>query len=145
MPFMSAPPVAVPRNVPRNPAPAPRPESPRPPVVRLQAPDEPPPPPPPAPAPLVVPAPEQLGIAAATAAAPMVRPDWARAHDRLDRLGATGFHLEKLADGACRCICLLPGGQPGVNQRIEARGKTADEAVRLVLDEAERWAAAAQR
>jgi hypothetical protein len=138
-PFLPAAPPAAAPSYNYNPAPpAAQPQTPRP-IVRGVAPEEPPPPPPP-PTPLNVPSPEQLGVAAAKPATSAVL-DWSTAHARLDHLGATCFHLEKLADGGCSASCLLPA-QQGHSQQFEARGRNTDEAVRLVLDEAEKWAAA---
>ncbi len=105
------------------------------PIVRGQAPDE--PPPVPAPTPLRVPTPEQVNVAAAPPANTAF--DWNNAHVRLDRLGATGFHIDRLADGACCASCLVPSVQSGQRRQFEVRARTADEATLLVLDEAERW------
>src|SRR5919198_1243165 len=80
------------------------------PVVRAQAADEPAPAPRPAeprPAPLRIPSPEQLGVVC-TLSADNASPDWATVHRRLDLLGATCLHLEKLSQGGCRFTCLLP-------------------------------------
>lgn len=143
--YVQQPPTAVPP--PRfpgtpavNPAPAPRlsrgvaPEAP-PTPLRLVAADPPP-------APLVMPTPEQLGIsAAAKPAAPPAPLDWADVHRRLDRLGITCFHLEKLTPDACRVVCLAPTADPTRQQRIEATGANQAEAVQRALLRAEEWAA----
>jgi len=61
--------------------------------------------------------------------------------DRLDRLGATCFHLERLPEGACRITCLLPTAQQGRSHRIEAVASSEGDAVRLILAKAQEWAA----
>src|SRR5262245_26241186 len=55
---------------------------------------------------LQLPSPEQLGLhhSAPTAAKTV---DWTAVHQRLDRLGATCFHMEKLERGS-RVTCVLP-------------------------------------
>ena len=87
---------------------------------------------------LQLPPPEQLGLnqPAAPAAA---RLDWAAVHQRLDRLGATCFHLEKLARGA-RVTCLLPTAKADCAHRIEAVADSEAEAVALAVGQAEQWA-----
>ncbi len=108
------------------------------PVFRGQAPDDGPPLPPvrtPRPAPLTMPSPEQLGLTADT---PGI--DWSAAHRRLDHLGAICFHVDKVSRG-CRVTCLLPTATPGRTHHIEAEAAIEAEAVRLVLDRAEAWAA----
>jgi hypothetical protein len=97
----------------------------------------PPPPPPPAPVRLTAPSPEQLGIGSTPAGANDI--DWGAVHRRLDQLGATCFHVERLAGGA-KVTCLLPTAQAGHNRHVEAQANSQAEAVRLVLDKAEQWA-----
>jgi len=110
-------------------------------TVRAQESDEPSAPPSPAesPAPLVMPSPEQLGVDFARPAADD-SPDWTTFHRRLDRLGACSMHLDKLPAGGCRFSCLLPTGRRDRFHRVESQAATADEAVRLALDDAEKWA-----
>jgi hypothetical protein len=87
---------------------------------------------------LQLPAPEQLGLdrpATPTAS----RLDWAAVHQRLDRLGATCFHLEKLAHGA-RVTCLLPTAKADCSHRVEAVADSEAEAVALAVNQAEQWA-----
>jgi len=91
------------------------------------------------PAPLVMPPPEQLGVASARPAA-ADSPDWAVVHHRLDLLGACSIQLDKLGRGGCRFTCLLPTGTPDRFHRVESQAATAAEAVRLALDDAEKWA-----
>jgi hypothetical protein len=67
--------------------------------------------------------------------------DWAAVHDRLDRLGATCFHLERLPQGAYRITCLLPTDQQGRSHRIEVAAASEGDAVRLILVKAQEWAA----
>jgi hypothetical protein len=88
---------------------------------------------------LVVPTPEQCNVTPRPAANSA---DWSTAHARLDRLGATCFHLEHPTGGGSRVTCLVPGTQAGQTQHFEARAANDAEAVQLVLNEAEKWAAA---
>jgi hypothetical protein len=62
--------------------------------------------------------------------------DWNALRDELSRLGAIGFHLDKLADGTYRVGFLLPTGHPERALRIEAVAATEAEAIRLALDRA---------
>ena len=87
-----------------------------------------------------MPTPEELGVAA------VKRPeneniDWAAVHDRLNHLGATCFHLERMSQSACRITCLLPTDQPDRSHRIEAVASSEAEAIRLILAKAQEWAA----
>lgn len=112
------------------------------PLVRLQSNDE---PTPVRPAPvylppaqeqtvaLTLPSPEQLGVAAAGVV------DWTSAQVRLEKLGVTCLHQEKLPGGACRVTCVLAAGGTKAH-RIDAEGSNAAEAMNLVLAQAERWA-----
>ncbi len=125
-------------------APAQAQQQPARPVIRAQAPDESSPAPRPArpesrPAPLRIPSPEQLGVTAGAPVAPD-SPDWSTVHRRLDLLGATCLHLEKLPQGGCRFTCLLPTSQPDRHHHIEAQAASEAEAVRLALQKAEQWA-----
>jgi hypothetical protein len=152
-------PAAMASAAPARPAPPSQPMTTTPPrpVVRAQAPDTPAPPvsrppaptaPPaserPAPAPLPapeqpalvnLPAPEQLGV---TTAGTM---DWTATHARLEKLGVTCFHEERLANGTCRVVCVLPAGSGGQTHRVEAEASSAAEAVQVALNEAETWKA----
>ena len=117
-----------------------QPASPRP-IIRLQAEDEPRPPARPAipetrPTRLALPAPEELGIDSAPAS---VATDWAAVHRRLDELGATCFHLDKVADGGYRVTCLLPTGQPSRTHRVEAQAASEATALALALERVETW------
>ncbi|MBY0526484.1 MAG: hypothetical protein K2R98_24025 [Gemmataceae bacterium] len=110
------------------------------PIVRAQAPDE------PAhvevqPTKLAIPSPEQLGVTCAKTGEAL---DWNAAHARLDRLGATCLHEEKLSDGSCRATCLLSTDRPGCSHRVEAQANSSADAFRVMLDEAEKWAAKKQ-
>jgi hypothetical protein len=111
--------------------------APRPVVARAKGPDE--PLPSPTPARLTMPSPEQLGVARPKPAADGV--DWTATRQRLDRLGATCFHLERLSPQAYRFTCLLPTTQPGRTHHVEAVAATEAEAVRLTLAKSEEWAA----
>lgn len=128
---------ARPTAAPPSPAPAPAQPAPRL-IVRAQAPDE--PAPAPRPQALSLPSPEALGIAP-TPRAGTESVDWAAAHRRLERLGATCFHLERLSTGGCRITCLLPGRQQGRHHRVESLAPTEAEALRLALERADQWVA----
>jgi hypothetical protein len=88
---------------------------------------------------LRLPPPEDLGIGNPAAAEPSAV-DWAAFHGRLNRLGATCFHLERTGPNACRITCFLPTRQQGRNHRIEAQAANEAEAARLALAKAEEWA-----
>jgi hypothetical protein len=118
-------PPAVPASAPRAAAPAPAR-----PLVRAKAPDE---PTPARPARLTMPSPEQLGVAVRPAAN---GPDWSAIHTRMKELGVVSFHMDAMPDGRSRFTCWVPGGQPGLTQRIEAVAATETESVRLGLERA---------
>jgi hypothetical protein len=86
-----------------------------------------------------MPSPEQLGVVRAKPAAGD-GVDWTAARRRLERLGATCFHLEKLAPNGYRFTCLLPTAQTGRAHHVEAVAATEAEAVRLALEKSEEWA-----
>jgi hypothetical protein len=91
-----------------------------------------------------MPTPEELGVAS------VQRPenatiDWAAVHDRLDHLGATCFHLERMPQGACRITCLLPTDQPGRSHRIEAVASSEADAIQGILAQVQKWAAGPER
>ncbi len=88
---------------------------------------------------LRIPAPEDLGVQAARLSASL---DWAAVHARLDQLGATCFHLERLPEGSYRFTCLLPTSQRDRQHRIEASGADKADTIRLALSRAEAWAQA---
>jgi hypothetical protein len=98
---------------------------------------------PPRPARVALPSPEELGVipaAPAAASTALDRPvDWNVTHDRLNRLGAVGFHLAKLANGACRVAFVLPTAQPGRMHHIEAEAASEGAAVCRALDLADQW------
>jgi hypothetical protein len=124
--------------LPNSPAAPPR-------VVRGQMPEEPVPPARPVvtearPAPLRLPAPEELGVGGA-APASRASADGATAHQRLDQLGATCLHVEKLPQGGCRLTCLLATSQQGRSHRIDVQAADSAEALRLAVEKAEAWAA----
>jgi hypothetical protein len=90
---------------------------------------------PPAPPLLGLPSPTQLGIA---------RPagkDGADAWTRLDRLGVTCFRVDRSGAGGYRVTCVVAGTQANRDRRFEGEAASQAEAVRLVLDQAEAWAA----
>jgi hypothetical protein len=102
--------------------PAPRPTAP---VVRGQSPDE-------APVrpvvrrPLEMPSPEALGVPV-----PATELDWTDLRLKLDRLGATGFALDKLPDGGFRFSCQVPAASG--RRLVEGQATTEAEAVRRAL------------
>jgi len=122
-----------------NPVRLPSPPAQRPLLARAKGLDD--PLPAPVPAPLAMPSPEQLGVVRAKAAA-HDGVNWTDARRRLDRLGATCFHLEKLSPSGYRFTCLLPTTQPGRTHHVEAVAATEPEAVRLTLEKSEEWAGA---
>jgi hypothetical protein len=91
-------------------------------------------------APIVLPTPEQLGVGLSKESQRKAI-DWANVHDRLERLGASCFHQQKVPEGGYRITCLLPTAQSERTHRIEAQAATEAEAVRAVLARAEQWAA----
>src|SRR5262249_41416296 len=129
-----APPAAGPgdggRSVPGTARP-PRPRKDRRPAAPATAPPAPrglPPPRPASPAPApparpTLPPREELGVTCARSASP-AGVDWNAAHRRLDRLGALGFHLDRLAQGGCRVTFLLPTAQPERTHHIETTAAT---------------------
>jgi hypothetical protein len=82
-----------------------------------------------------MPTPHQLGIARPVAN------DGANAWGRLERLGATAFRVERSATGGFRATCVVAGTQANHDRRFEGEAANQAEAVRLVLDQAEAWAA----
>jgi hypothetical protein len=68
--------------------------------------------------------------------------DWTEARQRLDRIGASAYRLEKVADGGFRFTCTLPYPQSQTQERqFEAQATGEAQAVELVLRQAERWSA----
>jgi hypothetical protein len=106
------------------------------PTIRLQAPDtllvRPP-------TPVVLAAPEALGIRASTPLPAAATLDWNNAHARLQRLGALGFHLDRLAQGNVCVTFTLPAGDRRAHQ-IEVVADSEAAAVNAALDSAEAWA-----
>jgi hypothetical protein len=86
-----------------------------------------------------MPSPEQLGVSCAKIA-DKESAEWTAARQRLDRLGAVGFQMDKTGQGGFRFTCLLPTVQPGRIHRIDAVAATEADAVRLAIDKAEEWA-----
>jgi hypothetical protein len=95
------------------------------------------------PTPLQLPSPEQLGVSAdSTPAANAARPtaaNWAALHQRLEQVGATCFHKERLASGLCRVTCLIPTGQPDRQRRIEVQAASEMEALDLTMAQLNAW------
>jgi hypothetical protein len=110
------------------------------PAIRAQSPDELPPPPPRSPTPVTLPSPEQLGVATAARPAADTALDMSVVDRRLQALGAVCFQMNKLAGERWRVTCLLPTNQPDCTHRVEAEAATKAEAVRVVVEQAEKWA-----
>jgi hypothetical protein len=85
-----------------------------------------------------MPSPEALGVSTFQRAE-QLDIDWKSVHERLNQLGATCFHQERLPQGAYRVTCLLPTRQSKVTHRIEAEASTEAECVHLALARAEEW------
>lgn len=98
----------------------------------------------PAPAPLRLPSPEELGLAVPAAAAPPTGA-WSAVHQRLQRLSASGLHLDAVPGGGWRASFSLPGGQPNQVHRVRAEAASPDAAVQLALTRADAWRAQAHR
>jgi hypothetical protein len=114
--------------------PAPRPS------IRAQSPDETPPPPSRPLTPVTLPSPEQLGVAVAPPPAADSGLDMSAVDHRLQALGAVCFQMNKLAGERWRVTCLLPTNQTDCTHRVEAEAATKAEAVRVVVEQAEKWA-----
>jgi hypothetical protein len=110
------------------------------PAIRAQSPDESPPPPPRSPTPVTLPTPEQLGVATVAPNAADNSLDLSAVDRRLQALGAVCFQMNKLPGERWRVTCLLPTNQPDCNHRVEAEATTKAEAVRVVVEQAEKWA-----
>lgn len=114
-------------------------------VIRGQAPEEPAPQfqprlPEPRPTLLRLPSPEELGVGAAPAVA-QDSSNWSTAQQRLDQLGATCLHMEKLPQGGCRLTCLMVTAQAGRSHRIDVQASSPGQAFTLAVEKAEAWAA----
>src|SRR5947207_11945970 len=75
---------------------------------------------------LRIPTPEELGIGGARVTASSDPLDWAMVERKLDAVGATGYQMEKTADGF-RFTATLANGP------VAGRGATKGEAVRNAL------------
>jgi hypothetical protein len=141
------PPVASSPQRPWPPVPA---QQPQPPVVRGVPPDEPPLlpaapapvpaaplPPPPPPAPVSIPTPQELGLGSARTTPG--QGDWLPGYRRLLDLGAYSFRIDRIPSGGFQITCLLPAAQTQRVRRIETQAATEAEAVRLAVEEAERY------
>jgi hypothetical protein len=98
---------------------------------------------PPRPA-LAMPSPAQLGLTMTQPVLPAAAGeslDWNAALQQVNHLGATNFNLVKLSPDSYQVSLMLPTGEKGLSQQIEAMAHSQAEAVRLALDRAERWAA----
>ncbi len=133
-PAPGSPPVAraaAPAPAPRRAAPTAQAPVPFPkPIVRAAMPEE----APARPAPLVMPSPERLGVGLAR---PATLDATTIAH-RLQQVGASGYHLDRLPEGGFRFTLWIPTAQPGKSNRFEATATSESEAARLALDRAAR-------
>ncbi|GIW80995.1 MAG: hypothetical protein KatS3mg105_2802 [Gemmatales bacterium] len=84
------------------------------------------------PAPLRLPSPEELGL---TASKPVF--DWTAAHRRLEQLGATCFHIERLASGDYRVTAMFTTGSADRTRRIDAEAASAEQAAQMLLEKAD--------
>jgi hypothetical protein len=87
---------------------------------------------------IALPTPEELGLAPAKAADTAF--DWAGLERRLQALRAVGFQMSQTTQGNWKAVCMLPTAQAEKLHRIETEGASRAEAVRLALDQAEKWA-----
>jgi hypothetical protein len=97
----------------------------------------------PPPTPVSIPTPEELGVSSARTATG--NGDWLPGYRRLLDLGAYSFRIDRVRAGGFQITCLLPAGQTQRVHRIETQAATEGEAVRLAVEEAERWSAQAKR
>jgi hypothetical protein len=88
-----------------------------------------------------IPSPEKLGVQPRAVQSPAAQAevDWTATRRRLRELGVLTFQLDHPTEGGCHFTCLLPTSDPGRSHRIDARGATETEAVRLALARAEEW------
>lgn len=82
---------------------------------------------------LRMPSPEELGLHTATKRRDDV--DWVDVRQRVQALRLTSFHLQKLAEGGFRFVCLVPT-QAG-ERRVEAEALTEAGAIDQALTQAE--------
>jgi hypothetical protein len=73
-----------------------------------------------------IPTPEELGVASSKIVTGDESVDWSMVERRVKAIGATGYSIDKIADGF-RFTCQLPTGP------VSGRGATKGEAVRSVL------------
>jgi hypothetical protein len=85
------------------------------------------------PAPFRMPSPSELGLGARDKIAEV---DWSDVRRRLQGLGVTSFHLERLPDGAFRFSCAVPTSNGMQKVAAEAVGEA--DAINRALSEAER-------
>jgi hypothetical protein len=79
-----------------------------------------------------MPSPERLGVGGPQQTAAGL--DLSRLGKRLQDLGAMGWHLDPMPAGGFRFTCWLAGDRPGVQKRIEATGRTQQEAAQQALE-----------
>lgn len=108
------------------------------PKFRMQMAEETPAPAPPRPAFVRMPTPTELGVTEAPAQGGA--PPWTKVHQRLEQLGASSYHLDRLPQGGYRFTCFLPTHQTDTAHRIQADAASEGQAISLVLDKAEEWA-----
>src|SRR5262245_12864295 len=90
---------------------------------------------------LTMPMPETLGLALPKAGEQVrSKSDWASARQKLDKLGATFYRLEKVPDGRFRFSCAVPHAKlADRQQQFEATGPTEEESIHQVLAQIEHW------
>jgi hypothetical protein len=83
-----------------------------------------------------------LGLAAPRTAAN--NGDWLPGYRRLLDLGAYSFRIDRMPAGGFHITCLLPAPAQRIH-RIETQAASEAEAVRLAVEDAERYTAQAPR
>jgi hypothetical protein len=92
----------------------------------------------PAPTPLLLPSPESLGVRPLSAGEVVPQAlDWNNVHARLGRLGALGFHMDRLSEGGVRVTFMLPDANNQRARQIEVVADSEAAAVNAALEHAE--------
>src|SRR5262245_22898081 len=99
----------------------------------MQKGDEPPALPPVSPDPLRMPSPAELGLGK-TARPAVDAVDWADVHRRMERLGVTGYQMDR-TDSGFRFTCVVSAA--GCPRRLTAEAVTEAEAIHQALARAE--------
>lgn len=82
---------------------------------------------------LRMPSPEELGLGASKSHRDEV--DWMKVRERVQALGLSSFHLQKLPEGGFRFVCLVP--TKNGDHRIQAESISEAEAIERALTQAE--------